>query len=71
MEYTNKQLENHVNRIKLTQKQKSSYSQQIDNLKENVVKAVNSMENTSVIKVKRAGSWKKRHGISTKNRPPA
>ena len=59
MEYTNKQLENHVNRIKLTQKQKSSYAQQIDNLKENVVKAVNSMENTSVIKVKRAGSWKK------------
>lgn len=70
MEYTNKQLENHVNRIKLTQKQKSSYSQQIENLKENVVKAVNSMENTRVIKVKRAGSWKKGTALAPKSGRP-
>ena len=66
MEYTNKQLENHVNRIKLSQKQKSSYSQQIDKLKENVTKAVNSMENTRVIKVKRAGSWRKGTALAPK-----
>ena len=59
MEYTNEELSNYVNRIKLTQEQKSSYTQQIDNLKENVIKAVNGMENTKVTRVRRAGSWKK------------
>ena len=59
MEYTNEELSNYVNRIKLTQEQKSSYTQQIDNLKENVIKAVKGMENTKVTRVRRAGSWKK------------
>ena len=59
MKYTNQQLNNYVNRIKLTQEQKSSYSQQIDNMKDNVLKAINGLENTKVTKVKRAGSWKK------------
>ena len=31
MQYTNQQLNNYVNRIKLTQEQKSSYANQIDN----------------------------------------
>ena len=59
MKYTNQQLNNYVNRIKLTREQKSSYSQQIDNMKDNVLKAINGLENTKVTKVKRAGSWKK------------
>ena len=59
MEYTNKQLNNYVNRIKLTQEKKSTYGNQIDNLKDNVLEAVKEMENTKVTKVLRTGSWKK------------
>ena len=59
MEYTNQQLNNYVDRIKLSQEKKSSYANQIDNLKDNVIKAMNGMENAKVTKVKRAGSWKK------------
>lgn len=59
MEYTNQQLNNYVGRIKLSQEKKSSYANQIDNLKDNVIKAINGMENAKVTKVKRAGSWKK------------
>ena len=59
MEYTNQELNNYVDRIKLTQEKKSSYADQIDSLKNNVLKAVKDMENTKVTKVKRAGSWKK------------
>lgn len=70
MEYTNQQLNNYVNRIKLTQEKKSSYAQQIDNLKDNVIKAVNGMENTNVIKVKRAGSWKKGTALAPKGDYP-
>lgn len=70
MEYTNQQLLNYVNRIKLTQEKKSSYSQQIDNLKENVIKAINNMENTKVTKVKRAGSWKKGTALAPKEYQP-
>lgn len=70
MEYSNSQLLNYVNRIKLTQKKKSSYSQQIDNLKGNVIKAVNSMENAKIIKVKRAGSWKKGTALAPKGNLP-
>ncbi len=66
MEYTNEELSNYVNRIKLTQEQKSSYIQQIDNLKENVIKAVNGMENTKVTRVRRAGSWKKGTALAPK-----
>ena len=70
MEYTNTQLLNYVNRIKLTQEQKSSYTQQVDNLKENVIKAVNSMENAKIIKVKRSGSWKKGTALAPKGNLP-
>ena len=70
MEYTNQLLNNYVNRIKLTQEKKSSYAQQIDNLKDNVIKAVNGMENTNVIKVKRTGSWKKGTALAPKGDYP-
>lgn len=70
MEYTNQQLNNYVNRIKLTQEKKSSYMNQIDSLKENVLKAINSMENTKVTKVKRAGSWKKGTALAPKGDYP-
>ncbi len=70
MEYTNQQLLNYVNRIKLTQEKKSSYTRQIDNLRNNVVKAVNGMEHTKIIKVKRAGSWKKGTALAPKDFRP-
>ena len=66
MEYTNQQLLNYVNRIKLSQQKKSSYTNQIDTLKDKVVKAINDMESTRVIKVKRAGSWKKGTALAPK-----
>ena len=66
MEYTNQELNNYVNRIKLTQEKKSSYTNQVDNLKDNVLTAVNGMENTKVTKVKRAGSWKKGTALAPK-----
>ena len=70
MEYTNQQLNNYVNRIKLTQEKKSSYTNQVDNLKDNVLKAVNGMENTKVTNVKRAGSWKKGTALAPKGDYP-
>lgn len=70
MEYTNEQLGNYVKRIKLTQEKKSSCTQQIDSLKENVLRAINGMENTRVIKVKRAGSWKKGTALAPKGDYP-
>ena len=70
MEYSNQQLSNFVSRIKLTQEQKSSYAQQIDNLKENVREAINGMENTQVTKVRRAGSWKKGTALAPKGDYP-
>lgn len=70
MDYTNKQLENYVGRIKLTQQQKSSYSQQIDNLKKNVVTAVNALGGTRVVKVIIAGSWKKGTALAPKGDLP-
>ena len=70
MEYTNQQLLNYVNRIKLTQEKKSSYTRQIDNLKENVLKAIDNMKNTKVNKVKRAGSWKKGTALAPKDYHP-
>ena len=66
MEYTNQQLNNYVDRIKLSGQKMSSYSNQIDNLKDNVVIAVNGMENTKVTKVRRAGSWKKGTALAPK-----
>ena len=70
MEYTNQQLTNYVNQIKLTQEKKSSYAQQIDSLKDNVLDAVNGMENTKVMKVRRAGSWKKGTALAPKGDYP-
>ena len=70
MNYTNQQLINYVNRIKLTQEKKSSYTQQIDSLKDKVLKAINGMENTKVTKVKRAGSWKKGTALAPKEYHP-
>ena len=70
MEYTNQQLTNYVNRIKLTQEKKSSYANQIDNLKNNVLGAINGMKNTRVTNVKRAGSWKKGSALAPKGENP-
>ena len=70
MEYTNQELNNYVNRIKLTQEKKSSYTNQVDNLKDNVLTAVNGMENTKVTNVKRAGSWKKGTALAPKGEHP-
>ena len=70
MEYTNQQLSNYVNRIKLTQERKSSYENQINNLKNNVLKAVRNMENTKVTRVRRAGSWKKGTALAPKSDYP-
>ena len=70
MKYSNKELENYVKRIKLTQEKKTSYSEQIDNLKSNVVDAVNSMESAKVTNVKRAGSWKKGTALAPRGEYP-
>ena len=70
MEYTNQQLNNYVSRIKLTQENKSSYGNQIDNLKNNVLKATKDINNTKVTKVKRAGSWKKGTALAPKGDYP-
>ena len=70
MEYTNQQLSNYVNRIKLTQEKKSSYTNQIENLIENVRRAINQLENTKVTKVKRAGSWRKGTALAPKGENP-
>ncbi len=70
MEYTNQQLNNYVSRIKLTQDKKSSYGNQVDSLKNNVLKAIKDMNNTKVTKVKRAGSWKKGTALAPKGEYP-
>ncbi len=70
MEYTNQQLNNYVSRIKLSQEKKSSYANQIDNLKHKVIKAINGMENAKVTKVKRAGSWKKGTALAPRGDHP-
>lgn len=70
MEYTNQQLNNYVNRIKLTQEKKSSYANQIDNLINNVLEAVKAMESTKVTRVIRAGSWKKGTALAPKGDYP-
>ena len=66
MEYTNDQLKNYVNRIKLTGEQKQSYIQQIDHLKDKVSQAIDNMEYAKVIKVRQAGSWKKGTALAPK-----
>lgn len=70
MEYTNQQLNNYVKRIKLTNEKKSSYKNQIDNLRGNVRKAIKDMENTQLTKIKIAGSWKKGTALAPKGDYP-
>ena len=70
MEYTDQQLKNYVNRIKLTQEKKASYAEQINNLKDNVSKAINNMENTKITRVRRTGSWKKGTALAPKGDYP-
>ena len=70
MEYTNQQLGSYVDKIKLSAEKKASYASQIDTLKDNVLDAVKDMENTTVIKVKRAGSWKKGTALAPKGDYP-
>ena len=70
MEYTNQQLNNYVKRIKLTQEKKSSYKSQIDNLRDNVRKAISDMENTKLTKAKIAGSWRKGTALAPKGEYP-
>lgn len=70
MDYSNQQLINYVNRIKLTQEKKSSYANQIDNLRNNVLSAVKEMENTKVTRVLQAGSWKKGTALAPKGDYP-
>ena len=70
MEYTDEQLKNYVNRIKLTREQKQSYIQQIDYLKDKVSQTINNIECARVIKVKQAGSWKKGTALAPKGDYP-
>ncbi|MCZ0932914.1 MAG: nucleotidyltransferase, partial [Oligoflexia bacterium] len=70
MEYTNQQLGNYVNQIKLTRDKKLSYTQQVDNLKDKVSKAINDIENTKVTSVRKAGSWKKGTALAPKGDYP-
>lgn len=70
MQYTNQQLNHYVDRIKLSRERKSSYTNQIENLKDAVLKAIEGMENTKVSKVKRAGSWKKGTALAPKGDYP-
>lgn len=70
MEYTNQQLNNYVKRIKLTNEKKSSYKNQIDNLRDNVREAIKDMENTKLTKVKIAGSWRKGTALAPKGDYP-
>ena len=70
MDYTNQQLNNYVSQIKLTAEKKSSYTSQIDTLKRNVLEAIDAMNSTSIIKVKRAGSWKKGTALAPKGEYP-
>jgi len=70
MQYTNQQLNRYVDRIKLSQERKASYTKQIENLKDAVLKAVEGMENAKVSKVKRAGSWRKGTALTPKGDYP-
>lgn len=59
MYLTNQQLQNFVGHITLLPSRKANYNNQIDSLKDEVIRAINGMDNTKVTKVRRAGSWKK------------
>ena len=70
MEYIDQQLNNYVNKIKLTRGKKTSYIQQVDYLKDKISEAINSMWNTKVIKVRKVGSWKKGTALAPKGDYP-
>ena len=67
---TDQELNNYVSRIKLSQEKKSSYSNQIENLKNIVNKAINESKSTRVVKAIRAGSWKKGTALAPKGDYP-
>ena len=70
MEYTNTDMSRFVERIKLTNDRKRNYRNQIDNLKANVTAAVKKIEGIRLLKVKRAGSWKKGTGLAPRGENP-
>ena len=59
MEYTNVEMKRFVNRVKLTEEKKGNYTRQIDNLKNKVTDAIGQIEGITLLRVKRAGSWRK------------
>lgn len=70
MEYTNEEMKRFVDRIKLTNERKKNYTNQIDNLKNNVIAAIGEIEGIKLLKVKRAGSWKKGTGLAPRGENP-
>ena len=66
----NQNLLNFVDRIKLSQEKKSSYSSQIENLIRKVRDAVQESDSTTVYRVIRAGSWKKGTALAPKGDYP-
>ena len=70
VEFTNQELNNLVNRIKLSQEKKSSLSAQIENLKTLVTKAIKESNNSRVTRAIRAGSWKKGTALAPKGDYP-
>lgn len=68
--FYNSELNNYVSRIKLSADKKKSYSNQVENLKQKVLAAIDDIPNTKVVSVRRAGSWIKgtalapKHGIA-------
>ena len=59
MKLNNQQILRFVERVKLPREKKADYESQINGLKSRVVRAIGGMPNTKVVKVRRAGSWKK------------
>ena len=64
MEYTNTEMNRFVERIKLTNERKRNYTNQIDNLKARITEGIKQLEGIKLLKVKRAGSWKKGTGLA-------
>ena len=70
MEYTNEDLRRFVDRIKLTEEKKTSYASQIDNLKNQITKAIREIDGIKLLKVKRSGSWKKGTALAPRGDNP-
>lgn len=70
MNYTNQDLLNYVSKIKLSNDKKQDYFNQIESIKNKVISSVKDMENTNIIKVRRAGSWKKGTALAPKGDYP-